>query len=225
MSIEIVLSMMIVFLLGFFTAYMDLFGWFKRQNISTVTIFMNFSALSFLVCNGLIGLLLLLWAIFGESAVINAALPSSDVIPIAVFIGISVPALIRSKWFTSFSINGVKEETSPIGIEAIYESLRIEVLRRILSSSIIKKNKIAGDYARQLQGNHGIPDDIMHCVIDGARPFRSKGELEDLEAEFQNYQRRFATRQSSEEHLKEIIRWAMDNASVHDIKQLLQAAV
>lgn len=215
---EIILSLSIVFLMGTLTAYMDLSSFFRRKRISIVTIFRHWVGLLFLIANGTIGSLFLIWAFTDKNAVINKMIPSSNPIIVALIIGVSVPVIIRSKWFTIGP-----SERSAVGLAAIYEWIRINVLHRVHQHSIHLKDKLIKKYSMLVESNAEIANEIHRKVIDEVRPFiSSDSELEELDAEFNNIQGDFEDREGTQRHLSEIFKWAIERTSISYFKSCME---
>ena len=89
--------------------------------------------------------------------------------------------------------------------------------------SILDRANIRKRYVERLQGNENAPDELYTKVIEEVEPFKAHAELDDIKTEFRNIQRRFSQHPGSEEHLEEVLRWAMDHTSVRFTKRCLHA--
>lgn len=213
-------AMLICLFLGGFTAYMDIASFFKLKRIGVAGILQQPAALSFLLGNALLAAAFLMWALSSPQAKINAVLPLDGVIAKGILIGVTVPALLRSRWFSVSS----KEESgsSAAGIEAIYEWFRRRVLEQVNGRSIHQKEIIALRYARQLEGKAEVLEYLRRRVQAQLELFESVETFEEHLREYENYANYYAEDVASQDHLMEVIQWAMDATGIKFTKQRLE---
>ena len=212
------IAILICFLFGALAAYMDIASFFREKKLGVARIIREAGAMLFIAANGLIGLGFLLWSLSDTNAKINEVLPFKDVLGRGLVIGLSIPMLIRSKWFS------IKQDgTSAAGIEAIYQWARIGVLHRVHRKSLGIKRRIARRYAGILEGRAQVPDRLLQYVLDVLEPFsKSERELDDLKAEYSKLAEAYAAQPASKEHLRELFVWAMDKCGIRSAESFLE---
>jgi hypothetical protein len=217
MEIEALIAIFICFSFGAFTAYKDIESFFIERKIGVSRIYRQSAALAFIVGNGLIGVGILIWALSDSTAAINTLLVDS-VVGKGIIIGVSVPLIIRSKWYSM-----KQDGSSPAGLEMIYLKIREDVLWQVNKNSVAEKERIAEKFASLLEGNETVPEKVLQHVISIREPFVSKDQLHEIRAEFDAMIPSKANEVASKKHLTELILWAMNNCGIEDSEKYLKS--
>jgi hypothetical protein len=201
---------------GILAAYIDIDSFFRGARVS-YTARGNHSFLFFLVLNGLLSAAFLFWALSsGQDSPINKVLQVESSLGKAVIVGFGVPLLFRSKLF-SFG-----EDQKAAGPAFAYDWMRLKVLYSLNQYSAEQKDKIATQYAQKYVNTAGFPERIKGYVDDYVRPFSTQAQKDDLQREFESIQARYAAAGSlGDEHLRAVIRWAMDSSGIAYIQRRL----
>ena len=214
---DFVIACLICFGLCSLTAYMDLHTFFSEKKTSVVSIIRVLSADLFIVLNGFLGLAILIWALMDPQAKINKVLSFESAIGKGLIIGISIPVLIRSKWFSLTT----KDGGSSAGLEAIYEWIKFNVLQRVQSNSFLRKKHFAQVHAKKFEGKKSVPDKVLDGVCKLVKPFKSDDQIEELKKEYDNIKRRYNSKLASIAHLQALLEWAIDNTNISSMEQYL----
>jgi hypothetical protein len=215
------IAYLICFGLGALITYVDISSFFSEKKVGAASIIRVFSANLFISANGLIGLAILAWALSDPTAKINSVLPFESAIGKAFIIGISIPAIIRSKWFTVMSKD---EKTNPAGLEAIYLWFKDQVLMKVLNHSLIRKDKICISYAKKLEGDKSVPDKVHERVAEIIGKIKIE-LLPEREREYKNIEQAYSDDIASFEHLKKLFNWAIDSTNISLMKAYFKQLV
>jgi hypothetical protein len=215
------IAYLICFSLGALITYVDISSFFSERKVGAASIIRVFSADLFISANGLIGLAILAWSLSDPTAKINSVLPFESAIGKALIIGISIPALIRSKWFTVMSRD---EKTNPAGFEAIYLWFKDQVLMKVLNHSLIRKDKICIFFAKKLEGDKSVPEKVHERVAEIIGKIKIE-LLPEREKEYKNIEQAYSDDPASFEHLKKLFNWAIDSTNISLMKAYFKQLV
>lgn len=206
-----------VFGLGVLAAYMDIESFFRKGRISYVAR-NNGRFLLFLLLNGALSSLVLIWALLSDrGSAINQVIQVEPPWAKMFVVGFGVPLLLRSKLF-SFG-----QDQVAAGPAFVYDWLRLKALYSINTESARIKGEIATRLAGALVGRASVPEKIKELVDDYVRPFASDGEKAQIQKEFDAIQsRQGAGNPLSPEHLRHLVRWAMDMTDIRYIERNLK---
>ena len=207
----------LVFGFGILAAYMDIDSFFRKSRVG-YTLQSNVRFWAFVLLNGALSAAILLWALWGDSnSLINKVIQVESPLAKMFVIGFGVPLIIRSKLF-SFG-----EGQTAVGPALAYDWVRLKTLFSINMKSAAKKGQIAAQYAKSLAGGAGLPTTIKDWVDEYVRPFVSPSDQTQLDKEFDLIQARYTgAGAAGEDHLRTLIRWAMDNTSISYIEDRLK---
>jgi hypothetical protein len=198
-------------------AYFDISFFFKEKKIGVGNIFRQAASTLFLLGNGLIAVAFLWWSLRDPASPINALFSFENPFMKGIAIGLSVPLLIRSKWFSIAKEEGSK----PAGVEALYDGIRGNVLHRINTWSIKLKNQISRDFARRLEKKENVPEKLLEIVKQETKPFLPDSERKEMIEEYKRYEEAYKKSQNHQDYLERLFRWAMDWCGIDPVRKHL----
>lgn len=225
MSIHQLLLLLVAFLFGTLSAYMDFDSFFRRHRVSYIALYKHPPSVIFLCMNGTISLLLLLYAFSSnQSSPINKLIQVQSDFGKMVVISFGVPLILRSRLFA------LGQERTAVGLAAAYEFFFHKILLLLHLKSIHVKEEIASIIASQYSAERNFPQRIKDIVDEGNKIFGNLGELQKEFEEMQTvYQAQLAQMTDASEiqaltenYFKTLLKWAMDNTSISYIESLLR---
>ncbi len=212
------LPLIVVLLFGMLTGYIDIDSFFREKRIS-YTAARNIQFWLFLALNGLLSAAFLFWALTtGPDSPINKTLQVQSPWGKMIIIGFGVPLLVRSKLF-SFG-----EDQTAAGPALVYDWLRLKTRVSIHLKAGKKKDEITDKYSVTLAGRVGLDKRIKDWVDDSVQPFATTAQRAELDAEFARIQAQYTGADFlDQEHLRKLIRWAIDNAGISYIEDKLKS--
>jgi hypothetical protein len=212
------LYLFVTFAFGAWTAYADLESFFTQRGLASL-VYKHLPSWGFVLANGLIAAGLLYWSLAtdGNSA-INKIIQVDSKWARMIVIGLAVPSLLRSKLF------GGNDGTKARGLGSVYDWVRDKVLHSLNSYSSKAKDRIAANYSVKLATHANVPDLLRRWVLDEIGPFKSTKEIAEVMKEYDQYMDRSKTDPGYRptDLLRDLIRWAMDNAGVGPIERRLE---
>lgn len=208
------------FAFGAWTSYADLESFFTQRRLASL-VYRHLPSWAFVIINGLIaGYLLYLSLHTGENSVINKIIQVDSAWAKTIIVGLGVPSLLRSRLF------GGNDGKKSVGIGSVYDWVRDKVLHSLNTYSARAKDRVARAYSARLATQAGLPDLLNQWVDDELRPFKDAKELAELMKEHDRYVARQKTDPGYKQVdlLRDLIRWAMDNAGVGPIERRLDDA-
>jgi len=202
---------------GILAAFIDIDSFFRSERLSFTTR-RNLRCHSFLVLNGLLSAGFVIWAIESDpKSLINNLVQVEHPAAKMIIIAFAVPLLLRSKLF-SFGDN-----QTPAGPAVAYDWARVKVLYDINMRSAAVKDRLADQYAGTRAGAAGFPAQVKGFVDDDVRPFATPAEKDQLQREFDAIQASHTGASVlSQEHFRQLIRWAMDSTGIRYMKDRLK---
>lgn len=212
----ITLWLVSVFALGLLAASIDVDSFFRGARIS-YTVRGNVRFFAFIILNGALSAAFLAWALATDSAsVVNKIIQVDSPWAKMLVVGFAVPLLLRSKLF-SFG-----EGQNAAGPAFAYDWMRLKVLYSINQQSAEKKDELAKQLAGRHAGTANCPQQLKGFVDDYVQPFLTQSQKDTLQREFDAIQGRYAgVDRLSEEHLRALIRWAIDDTDIRYIQRRL----
>ena len=207
----------IVFIVGMLAAVIDIDSSFRARRISYV-IERNVHFWGFILLNGTLSSVMLFWSLSSDKdSLINKTLPATSPWGKTFIIAFAVPLLLRSKLFS------VGEAQTSAGPAIAYDWLRIRTMTSVNVTSAQRKGEIATQYSARFVGRAGLDTEIKDWVDDYVKPFATPAEQAQLEQEFKGIQAAYTSSALSQDHLRALIRWAMDNAAIRYIEEKLKS--
>jgi hypothetical protein len=215
-------SAMPAFGFGVLAAYIDIDSFFRSKRTSFTTD-LNFLCYFFLGLNGALAAGLVIWAIGSDAdSVINSIVHVQSPAAKTAVISFAVPLILRSKLF-SFG-----EDQTPEGPALAYDWARLKVLYDINMRSAIVKDQLSEQYASTLAAatpavKTAFPAKVKTTVDNYVRPFATAAEKDQLEKEYAAISAAHVGANSlSEDHFRELVRWAIDSTKISYVKQRLR---
>ena len=215
MTLTTIFAWLASFLLAAAAAYVDISSFFRQRRIGVGSVFRQPSALMFVVCNGFVSVLLLYWALTDSELFINRLFTSDNPVLKGIVIGLSVPLLIRSKWFSVAKTDG----NQPAGFEAIYEWIRLNVLQNVNTWSIRIRVKISQKFAKILVEKQNVSEQLRDIVDQEITPFENQDRKIEILDGYDRIQSKYA---DEEEKLKQLLRYALDYCGIAPIRKHLK---
>jgi hypothetical protein len=169
----------------------------------------------FTILNGAISAAILYWSLNGDkTSIINQIIQVQSGPARTLVIAFAVPALLRSKLFGG---NG----NAAVGVAAGYDYLRDRVLHVLNDHASVLKDQLATYYARLHRSRADLPAMIYSWVSESLRPFKTEKEIKALKDEFERIGTVKPDDPGYERYLRNLIRWAMDNAGIKPLQRRL----